>query len=75
MMDVTDGRIGVVGGGGLAAAGLAVLASSCCGIPLAWAALGMGSGAIALLGRLQPLRLGFLSLGAALIAGGAVFRV
>lgn len=70
-----DRRIGVVGGGGLAAAGLAVLASSCCGIPLALAALGIGSGAIGLLAPLQPLRLAFLTLAAALIAVGWFFAI
>jgi mercuric ion transport protein len=68
-----DKRSGLIGAGGVAAAGLAVLASSCCGIPLALAALGVGGGAIGLLGPLLPLRPLFLALAAVLIGAGWFF--
>jgi len=55
---------------GLAASGGALLASSCCAIPLALSLAGGGAGAVSLLGPLQPWRGALLALSAVSIGIG-----
>lgn len=68
-----DRRSGLLGVGGVTAGGLAVLASSCCAIPLALTMLGVSSGALGLLDILQPLRWLFLAASVALVAAGGFY--
>jgi mercuric ion transport protein len=55
--------------GGLAAAAMAVVASSCCAIPMALAFMGLSTGAVGLLGPLHEARP--IILGAAVLLLGA----
>ena len=55
---------------GLVASGGALLASSCCAIPIMLSLSGLGAGAVSLLGPLQPWRGVLLSLSAVLIGIG-----
>ena len=61
--------------GGLVAAGAAVLASSCCGIPLALTLIGVSSGAVGLIAHLAPLRGVLLAAAVLLIAAGWIFTL
>jgi mercuric ion transport protein len=56
--------------GGLAAATVAVVASSCCAIPMALAFIGASTGAVGLLGPLHELRPIILGIAASLLAVG-----
>jgi mercuric ion transport protein len=63
-------QLQLAGVGGLAAASVAVVASSCCAIPMALAFMGVSTGAVSLLGPLHELRPIILGLAVVLLAAG-----
>lgn len=68
-------QLQLAGVGGLAAAAMAVVASSCCAVPMAFAFMGAGAGAAAFLGPLHELRPIILGAAVLLLAAGGVYTV